>query len=80
MPKVTKFEQGIPAFYRANAIKLLLFAHVSALIHNEKMTIRDAIDNFIELYDIDSELYDIDSALVAYNDMRQKFIWAKIKN
>lgn len=77
MPKPKKIELSIPAFYRRQAIDILLFGHVTALLPEK--TIREAVYNFIETYSIDPADYDIDTALVVYNNMKQKFLYAQIK-
>lgn len=78
MPKPKKIELSIPAFYRRQGIDILLFGHITALLPS--MTIRKAAEDFIETYRIDPEDYDIDTALVVYNNMKQKFLWARIRD
>jgi hypothetical protein len=76
MPKVSDYEKKIPSFYRSSAIDIMLFAHVTALVCYKNMTVEDAIDNFLELYQIEINK---SSAKVLYSRMKAKFIWAKIK-
>lgn len=75
MPKVKPYERRIPAFYRKSAIDLMMFAHVTAIMNNTDMTIRDAIEDFMTLYGINYDDYPIDSALVSYNHIRNNFLW-----
>ena len=75
MPKIKIYEQKIPAFYRKSAIDLLMFAHVTAIMNQTDMTIRDAIYDFMDLYGINMDDFPIDSALVSYNKIRINFLW-----
>jgi len=58
----------IPAFYRKQAIDIMLFAHVTAL-QQYQMPIIDAIQNFSE------DDYPMESARVTYTNMRNAFLW-----
>jgi len=75
MPKIKPYERKIPAFYRKSILDVMMFAHVTAIMNNTDMTIRDAIEDFMTLYGINYDDYPIDSALVSYNHIRNNFLW-----
>jgi hypothetical protein len=79
MPKEKKFERNIPAFYRKNAVDIMLYTHVTVMIR-DGMTIRKGIYDFLDFYNISPDDYDIDTAMVTYHNMRQKFMYASIKD
>ena len=79
MPKINKYENKIPAFYRRKTLELLLFAHVTALVEQCDMALEPAVRNFLDLYGIDEDDYPIGSALKIYHRTRNNFIWSNIK-
>ena len=78
MPGVNKYENKIPYFYRRKTLEILLFGHVTAL-HEQGMTLEEAIKDFQKLYNIDEEEYPVESAKVIYNRVRNNFIWSNLK-
>lgn len=75
MPKIKPYERKIPAFYRKSILDVMMFSHVTAIMNNTDMTIRDAVEDFMNLYGINYDDYPIDSALVSYNHIRNNFLW-----
>ena len=74
MPRVKPYMKKIPAFYRKQAIDIMLFAHVTAL-QQYQMPIIDAIQNFRDTYDLTEDDYPMESARVTYTNMRNAFLW-----
>ena len=85
MPRIKKYENRIPSFYRKSILDLLMFAHVTALREytsvkgKYKVTIEQAIDNFCETYGIPPDEYPIESAQSIYTRIQQNFIWSELK-
>ena len=77
MPRVKPYMKKIPAFYRKQAIDIMLFAHVTAL-EQYQMPITDAILNFRETYDLTEDDYPMESAQVTYTNMKNAFLWRRI--
>ena len=46
----------------------------------EGMNIRQGVYDFLDSYNISPDDYDIDTAMVTYHNMRQKFLYASIKD
>jgi len=76
MPKIKPFEGRIPAFYRRSALDLMMFAHVNAVRHHKDLSLVDAIIDFLDYYGIDSYEYNIETVEVAYQRIRNNFIYA----
>ena len=68
----------IPAFYRKQAIDIMLFAHVTAL-NKYGLQINEAIEDFKETYNLDEDNYPSDSAKVTFSNMRNTFLWNELK-
>ena len=85
MPRIKKFENRIPAFYRKSTLDLLMFSHVTALreytIEDGKytMTLEEAIDDFYDVYCIDPDELPIESALTTYTRLQNNFLWSELK-
>jgi len=70
--------ERIPAFYRKQAIDIMLFAHVTAL-QQYQMPIEEAIVNFRTCYGLSEDDYPTDTARVTFSNMRNAFLWQEIK-
>lgn len=85
MPRIKKYENRIPAFYRRQALDIMLFTHVTALREftavdgKYTMKIEAAIDNFMEVYCISEDEFPIESALTTYNRVQQNFLYSELK-
>ena len=79
MPKPKPYERKIPAFYRKSILDIMMFAHVSAIMNNTNMTIRDAIYDFMDMYGINYDDFPIESALVSYNHTKNNFLWKETR-
>lgn len=67
----------MPRFLYHNALDLLFFAHVQALLmfckqQNIKLTVQQAIDHFRETYELEEEEYNDDKANRKYYEMFHK--------
>ena len=78
MSKIKPCLKKIPAFYRKQAVDIMLFAHVTAL-QKYQMSVVDAIIDFRNTYDLDEDDYPLDSARVSYTNMKNAFLWRGIK-
>ena len=82
MPKLKESEKIIPSFYRQKTLDIMLFATVYLLCYSGKfgkIKIKEAVELFQEIFEINEEDFPIDSALVQYALMKEKFLWRKLK-
>lgn len=79
MPKSKEYENRIPTFYRKKTIDLMLFVHVTAMHHRNNMELKEAIEDFYDLYGIDELEFPIGNALKVYSRVRQNFLWKEIQ-
>ena len=79
MPKIKTYMGKIPAFYRKQAIDIMLFSHVSCL-QQFQMPIDEAIINFRIMYGLSEDDYPLESAHVTFVRMRNAFLWKEIKD
>jgi len=69
----------IPAFYRKQAIDIMLFTHVTAMC-KYGFQIKDAVEDFRDTYNLDEDNYPMGSALVTFSNMRNAFLWNELKD
>ncbi len=73
MPKETTIEAAIPRLYKRPALNLLMFGYVRGareVLHT--VTVKQAISDFMDLFDLDHDQYNIDSALVTFHRMQRE--------
>jgi hypothetical protein len=80
MPKHKEYENRIPAFYRKNTLDIMLFVHVTAMVARNDMEIKDAINDFFELYGISELELPQATALKVYHRVRVNFLWTSLKD
>lgn len=73
--KKESYKYSIPAFYRRSTLDVMLFTHVTAMRFRMDLSLEEAIEDFIKMYDISHDDYPIDSALVTYNRVMNNFIY-----
>jgi len=72
-PKANTYVNSIPQFYRRSTIHHLLFAHVRVLLRENDMTVREAVYDFLEYYQIPETQFDIDTATATYHQLKKMF-------
>lgn len=79
MPRIKEYENKIPAFYRKSTIDIMLFVHVTAMYYRNKMELKEAIEDFYDLYGIDELEFPIANALKVYSRVRNNFLWKEMQ-
>lgn len=77
-PKENCYVTSIPQFYRLSTIQHLMFAHVRCLLREQDITVKDAVRDYLETYEIPEIDFDIDTATTTYHRMQKMFF--KVEN
>ena len=76
MSKEKPFENRIPAFYKKNAIDLMLFAYVMGMRRGlPAVKIGKSIELFLNDFGLTEDDYPIESAIRTHTRITEDFLW-----
>lgn len=80
MSKEKPFENKIPAFYKKNAVDLMMFGFVRGVKHTLPSMDRDSatnrcVESFLKEFGLTEDDYPIESAMRTHTRITEDFLW-----